>query len=460
MKNFYCKCRLHLWLACLTAGIGLSACSDGDEGGNSGYQPDKPIELESFYPKTGPIATQVIIKGKNFGTDAKALNVYFNEKRAAVISSTGDRMLVLAPKLPGEECVISVSVGENEQNKVQFDELFDYIIQTNVSTIAGGMKGTTMPEGTTSLIGSYFSSKPESGIAVDKHDNLYVRFSIDDGGKHRVLHDERGGRKYQSPQRFRHPRNGYPPEHRPGQQAMYIGTTPTSGTRDTDISIPSPTTPTRTWETSSGITTCSHTDGNFAPVWNAIQTFTMCPADNKFYFYTNEGVVARWDPATGKGEDLTPPGRFIDSQGDIMGVVFDPRDPNIVYFANQGQHCIYKHDIAAVAPSRLWAGRKNTAGYLDGPLAEAQFNYPCQMCVDPEGEAIYVTDRENHCIRKITLSNGYVSTFAGTPKSSGYVNGPADAAKFNKPVGLAITAEGNLYIGDSENYAIRRIAIE
>lgn len=202
-----------------------------------------------------------------------------------------------------------------------------------------------------------------------------------------------------------------------------------------------------------------YTDGNFAPVWNAIQTFTMCPADNKFYFYTNEGVVARWDPATGKGEDLTPPGRFIDSQGDIMGVVFDPRDPNIVYFANQGQHCIYKHDIAA-GTIELWAGRKNTAGYLDGPLAEAQFNYPCQMCVDPEGEAIYVTDRENHCIRKITLSNGYVSTFAGTPKSSGYVNGPADAAKFNKPVGLAITAEGNLYIGDSENYAIRRIAIE
>ena len=33
-------------------------------------------------------------------------------------------------------------------------------------------------------------------------------------------------------------------------------------------------------------------------------------------------------------------------------------------------------------------------------------------------------------------------------------------AKFNKPIGLAITSEGNLYVGDSENYAIRRIAIE
>ena len=69
--------------------------------GNSGYQPDKPIELESFYLKTGPIATQVIIKGRNFGTDAKALNVFFNEKRAAVISSTGDRMLVPCTQAPG-----------------------------------------------------------------------------------------------------------------------------------------------------------------------------------------------------------------------------------------------------------------------------------------------------------------------------------------------------------------------
>ena len=146
MKTSTDKCRLHLWLACLTEESGCQRALTATRGGNSGYQPDKPIELESFYPKTGPIATQVIIKGKNFGTDAKALNVYFNEKRAAVISSTGDRMLVLAPKLPGEECVISVSVGENEQNKVQFDELFDYIIQTNVSTIAGGMKALPCPK--------------------------------------------------------------------------------------------------------------------------------------------------------------------------------------------------------------------------------------------------------------------------------------------------------------------------
>ena len=146
---------------------------------------------------------------------------------------------------------------------------------------------------------------------------------------------------------------------------MSIGTTPTSGTRDTVIS-----TPVADYaNTNMGDIKWDHdlfyTDGNFAPVWNAIQTFTMCPADNKFYFYTNEGVVARWDPATGKGEDLTPPGRFIDSQGDIMGVVFDPRDPNIVYFANQGQHCIYS-TTSPLAPSNCGPGGKTRRAIWTG----------------------------------------------------------------------------------------------
>ena len=87
MKNFYCNCRLLWWLACLMTGFGLLSCSDSESGGRSEHQPDQPIELESFSPKTGPIATQVIIKGKNFGTRVEDISVSFNEKRAAVTSS-------------------------------------------------------------------------------------------------------------------------------------------------------------------------------------------------------------------------------------------------------------------------------------------------------------------------------------------------------------------------------------
>lgn len=457
MKNFYRRSRLRLLLACLLIGGGLPSCSDSEEGGNPGYRPDQPIVLESFTPTTGSIATQVIIKGKNFGTDPKALNVYFNEKRAAVISATGERMLVLAPKLPGEECIISVSMGENEENKTQFDEIFNYIIQTNVSTVAGGTKGTTMPTGTTQLSSvASFMDKPDSPIAIDKDDNIYVRFSLSsEENVHRVymMSEEAGSikllndfgilvtgiilsRDYKSGNVYWWHTNmgnedfGY---FDPVADYASVG----SGKTKWDKPL-------------------SYTEG--MPSWGGRQGFEMNPADGKFYFYSNEGVCARWDPETGQGENLTTEA-FKTSQGDIMGIVFDPNDPNIAYFAVRGQHCIYKHDIAA-GTVEVWAGRQNMPGYLDGPLTEAQFNNPCQMCVDPEGEAFYVADRENHCIRKIALSNGYVSTFAGTPRTSGYQNGPASTALFNKPIGLAVNSEGDLYVGDSDNYAVRRIAIE
>ena len=49
---------------------------------------------------------------------------------------------------------------------------------------------------------------------------------------------------------------------------------------------------------------------------------------------------------------------------------------------------------------------------------------------------------------------------AGIAQSAGYVNGDALNAQFNKPMGLVLDSEGNLYVGDSENYAIRRVATE
>ena len=83
---------------------------------------------------------------------------------------------------------------------------------------------------------------------------------------------------------------------------------------------------------------------------------------------------------------------------------------------------------------------------------------PCQMCADDE--FIYVADSKNHCIRKITLATGYVSTLAGTAKTPGYANGPAENSTFNTPIGIAINSEGILFVNDSQNYAIRRIATE
>jgi hypothetical protein len=65
---------------------------------------------------------------------------------------------------------------------------------------------------------------------------------------------------------------------------------------------------------------------------------------------------------------------------------------------------------------------------------------------------IYVTDTSNQVIRRLTPS-GEVSTLAGVPGQAGHRDGPAAAARFNGPRGIAVDAAGILYVtefGDNE----------
>src|SRR6185503_4094481 len=82
-----------------------------------------------------------------------------------------------------------------------------------------------------------------------------------------------------------------------------------------------------------------------------------------------------------------------------------------------------------------------TAGYVDGPANKAQFNGPIGVAVDARGN-IYVADSYNDRIRLIT-PQGDVSTFAGqgTP---GYADGDRNTALFDTPSGIAIANDGSL----------------
>lgn len=95
------------------------------------------------------------------------------------------------------------------------------------------------------------------------------------------------------------------------------------------------------------------------------------------------------------------------------------------------------------------------AGFVDGMGSMATFNRPSAMVIDADGN-IYVSDHDNHSIRKIT-PEGVVSTFAGTGKP-GFDNGMRLKASFNHPYGLAIDSRGNLYVGDVSNHCVRKIA--
>ncbi|HEV8186255.1 MAG TPA: NHL repeat-containing protein [Pyrinomonadaceae bacterium] len=96
-------------------------------------------------------------------------------------------------------------------------------------------------------------------------------------------------------------------------------------------------------------------------------------------------------------------------------------------------------------------------GYADGVGPAASFNTPSGLALGPGGN-LFVADTANNRIRKIT-PDGHVSTVAGDG-TAGYVDGPAAKARFNGPIGLAVSEGGDIYVADTYNDVIRMITTE
>lgn len=100
-----------------------------------------------------------------------------------------------------------------------------------------------------------------------------------------------------------------------------------------------------------------------------------------------------------------------------------------------------------------------TGGYSGdgGAATTARLNSPQDTAYDSAGNLL-IADCSNQVIRKVDATTGNISTFAGTAGSAGYSGdgGPATAAQFNCPNGLAL-ANGNLYISDYGNNVVRMI---
>jgi hypothetical protein len=103
----------------------------------------------------------------------------------------------------------------------------------------------------------------------------------------------------------------------------------------------------------------------------------------------------------------------------------------------------------------LLAGDPSLEGSADGTGTTARFFFPANLTTD--GTHLFVTDVLNHTIRKIVISTGEVTTIAGVAGEQGYLHGVGSNARFQNPIG--ITTDGtNLYVSEIHN-AIRKIEI-
>jgi sugar lactone lactonase YvrE len=124
-----------------------------------------------------------------------------------------------------------------------------------------------------------------------------------------------------------------------------------------------------------------------------------------------------------------------------------------VYAADTLNHVIRRIDPAGTVT--MIAGTAGAPGRADGEGTQAGFNFPQGLALDGAGN-VYVADSLNHTIRKIT-PHGRVTTLAGTPGASGSADGRGAAASFNFPKGVATDAAGNVYVADTGNSTIRKI---
>jgi sugar lactone lactonase YvrE len=101
-------------------------------------------------------------------------------------------------------------------------------------------------------------------------------------------------------------------------------------------------------------------------------------------------------------------------------------------------------------------GEKGHAGD-GGPATRAQLNQPFHCDLDGTGN-LYIAEALNHCIRKVDLKTGVLTTIAGTGQK-GYTGdgGPARQATFNEPYAVVVDGNGDLYIVDRLNAVIRKV---
>ncbi|WP_339736207.1 hypothetical protein [uncultured Gimesia sp.] len=122
------------------------------------------------------------------------------------------------------------------------------------------------------------------------------------------------------------------------------------------------------------------------------------------------------------------------------------REGNKVYRIDLGNETL--HHIAGT-------GKKGYTGH-GGPAKKATLSGPKGISVAPNGD-IYLADTESHTIRVIRKKNGIIETAVGDGKKGDGPDGDPTKCRMARPHGVYVGPDGNVYIGDSETYRVRKL---
>ena len=202
-----------------------------------------------------------------------------------------------------------------------------------------------------------------------------------------------------------------------------------------------------------------------------VRVSTTIPGDNReeIEVLTDGFTVAATTPPGSSSTNVTTLAGAAGSAGFADGPAAQARFSSLAGIAVGSDDSIYVADtgnnrIRVVRSQQDQAGNTvltastlagdGTAGFADGPAPSARFNNPHGVAVDSSG-VVYVADTDNNRIRRIAV-DGTVTTLAGN-STAGFQNGQGAQAGFNAPRGIAVDNQGNIYVADTGNSAVRSI---
>jgi NHL repeat len=153
------------------------------------------------------------------------------------------------------------------------------------------------------------------------------------------------------------------------------------------------------------------------------------------------GTLGSADGSVSSAQFNAPTGIAVDNSG-------------VVYIGDQMNHTIRKITPDGIVSTL--AGGAGLKGAADGKGAVARFWDVSEITIDRTG-AVIIADKGNSAVRRLS-SDGVVTTIAGVLPSRGSQDGPLLTSRFFSPSGLARDTAGNLYLGDTDNFIVRKIS--
>ncbi len=476
----------------------------------------KPTKVESFTPDSGGIATPMIVRGENFGTDTANLEVLFISERfddagngtgqfdtvpGAIVSTNGKKIYLMVPKLTYKKdlkLLVRTKDSKGKVREVAAQNDFRYITETTVTTVAGRYfehsesavtKAGTL--GTCSFSGPMF-------ICVDANKNvLIVERLFNKAGLDKDMLDENlQPRQAASKKKM----NGCFLQLNEEENRVdfmiesKVVNAPTINPTGTIVYVP----------TDGGADYyVLNADENYSPRLKSLRPTgavnNIIKSNWKFSFVTRKSdgniltvmyksQILMINPRTNQITVLCNKYNFGEGPeggGTDIYLMFDPRDEKILYACSAGSHTIFKikmtkkdildddgnktgeKDTVDIKP---WAGGMAdglsagaSKGWADAGLKQARFCYPRQITFDKDA-VMYIADSGNQCIRtidtKLSDNVATVKTLIGIPKDPGNADGGPELAKFRFPMGIAVAEDGTIYIADTRNHLIRKLAVQ